>query len=135
MAGIKGRIKRAVDEASGAGVIIRQAPPDGTPRVFSDLKCWEEMFLTKVSLYSGEARNSEVLDAVRAATPESRAAFEAQYGSIEMEVRIVAGDYQGGWVEVNTLFEDGTVESVRHEGDTEEAKTLRKEATQGGTSF
>ena len=81
-----------------------------------------------MNLYSGEARNSEVLDAVRAATPESRAAFEAQYGSIEMEVRIVAGDYQGGWVEVNRLLSDGTVEHVRHEGGTAEAERLREEA-------
>ncbi len=93
------------------------------------------MFLTKVSLYSGEARNSEVLDAVRAATPESRAAFEAQYGDIEMEARIIAGDYQGGWVEVFKLEEDGTVRKTRHAGGSEEAERLREEARQSGPAI
>jgi hypothetical protein len=36
---------------------------------------------------------------MRAATPESRAAFEDEYGSIEMVGHIIAADYQGGWVE------------------------------------
>jgi hypothetical protein len=34
--------------------------------------------------------------AVRAATKESRAALEDEYGSIEMVGHIIAADYQGG---------------------------------------
>ena len=70
---------------------------------------WSEMFLAKTDLFKGESNPSEVLDAVRQATPESRRAFEAEYGTITPEVQIVAGSYQGGWVEVYKLEEDGTV--------------------------
>ncbi len=66
---------------------------------------------------------------MRAATPESRRAFEREYGEIEMEAKIVAADYQGGWVEVYKLEEDGTLTKVRHEGGTPpEAERLREEA-------
>ena len=54
------------------------------------------MFLCRMDLFSGKARPAEVLDAVRAATKESRAAFEDEYGSIEMVGHIIAADYQGG---------------------------------------
>jgi uncharacterized protein YndB with AHSA1/START domain len=90
--------------------------------------CFKEMFMAQYHLFGGEAAKSEVLDAVRAATPESRRAFEREYGEIEMEAKIVAADYQGGWVEVFRLEEDGTVTKVRHEGGTPEAERLREEA-------
>jgi hypothetical protein len=75
------------------------------------------------------------LDAVRAATPESRAAFEAEYGSIEMVNHVIAADYQGGWVEEYRLLLDGTVELTRHEGGSEEALRIRQEAKQRGPAF
>ena len=93
------------------------------------------MFLAKTDLFKGESNPSEVLDAVRQATPESRRAFEAEYGTITPEVQIVAGSYQGGWVEVYKLEEDGKVTKVRHEGGTEEAERLREEARQSGPVF
>ncbi len=73
----------------------------------------------------GEANHSEVLDAVRNATPESRRAFEEEYGEITMEAQIICPVADGGWVDVYTLTEAGTVEKARHEGDSEEAERLR----------
>ncbi len=69
---------------------------------------------------------------MRRATSESRAAFEAEYGSIEMEANIMAPEYEGGWVEARRLLEDGTVETVRHEGGSEEAERIRREARERG---
>ena len=70
---------------------------------------------------------------MRRATPESRAAFEAEYGSIEMESRIICPVVDGGWVEVRRLLEDGTVETVRHEGGSEEAERMHREARERGS--
>ena len=106
---------------------------DGGTRVFADLDVFKEMFLCQYELLQGKARPSEVLDAVREATPESRDAFEAEYGSIEMEANILAPLSDGGWVESHRLLEDGTVESVRHEGDSEEAEGIRRGARERGT--
>jgi hypothetical protein len=130
--GLKGRLRRVEREARSEGVILRLR--DGGLRVFDQMEVWQEMFLTRMDLMKGEARPSEVLDAVRAATPESRAAFEQEYGSIEMVGRILAGDYQGGWVDEHRLREDGTVESTHYEGGSEEALRIRQEAQRGGTS-
>ena len=95
------------------------------------------MFLAKMGLFRGDAPNSEVLDAVRDATPQSRRAFEREYGPIEMEVHVVASPAEGGWVEVTSLSEGGEVERVRHEGGSPEAERLRAEAQQNaaGGSF
>src|SRR5918997_5755881 len=123
MAGLKGRMRRAQQEAKSEGVVIELR--DGTRKVFSDQDVWAEMFLTRMDLFKGESKRSEVLEAVRAATPESRASFVAEYGSIVMEVKVVAADYQGGWAEVFTLLEDGTVKKVRHEGGTPEVEAIR----------
>ena len=128
--GLKGRLRRVEREARSEGVILRLR--DGGLRVFDQMEVWQEMFLTRMDLMKGEARPSEVLDAVRAATPESRAAFEQEYGSIEMVGRILAGDYQGGWVDEHRLLEDGTVESTHYEGGSEEAERIRHEARQRG---
>jgi hypothetical protein len=133
MAGLKGRVKRAQRDAQAEGVVIQLR--DGSRRVFTDMHVWSEMFLTKTNLFRGESRASEVLDAVRAATPESRAAFEQEYGSITPEVRVIAADYQGGWVEVYKLEEDATVTKVRHEGGMPEAERLREEARQSPPAF
>lgn len=95
----------------------------------------KEMFLSQMDLMLGKARPSEVLDAVRAATPESRESFEAEYGSIEMVGHIIAPDYQGGWVDEYRLLEDGTVETMHYEGGSEEAERIRQEAKQRGPAF
>ena len=131
--GLRGRINKLTQKAEEGAVLIRLR--DGTSRVFDDLTCWKEMFLAQFDLFKGEAHESPVLDAVRAATPESRRAFEEEYGSIEREAQIIASESEGGWVEVYKLLEDGTVEHTRHEGDTEEAKRLREEARQSGPAF
>jgi len=96
MAGLKGRIKRAQREAQGKGMVLELK--DGTRRVFSDMECWQEMFLTQMELFRGESKPSEVLDAVRAATPESRARFEDQYGEITMRARVIESNVEGAWV-------------------------------------
>jgi hypothetical protein len=93
-----------------------------------------EMFLAKMDLFRGEAHPSEVLDAVRSATPESRAAFEEEHGSIEIVNHVIAADYQGGWVEEYRLLKDGTVETTRFEGGSEEALRIRQEAQQRGAA-
>ena len=96
------------------------------------------MFLAGIDLLRGVSRDSEVLDAVRNATPrggfrgwESRRAFEREYGPMEMEVRTIAAPAEGGWVEVYALREDGTVERTFHEGGSEEAARVRREARLG----
>ena len=131
--GLKGRLRRVEREARSEGVILRLR--DGGLRVFDQMEAWQEMFLTQTALMLGEARSSEVLDAVREATPESRAAFEEEHGSIEMVGHIIAADYQGGWVDEHRLLENGTVETTRHEGGSEEAERIRQEAKQGEPAF
>jgi hypothetical protein len=128
--GLRGWIKRLERDAQKDMVILRLR--DGGISVFSDLEVFEEMFLCRMDLFRGKARPSEVLDAVRAATKESRAAFEGECGSIEMVNHVIAAEYQGGWVEEYRLLEDGTVETSHHEGGSEEAERIRQEARQGG---
>ena len=132
MGRFRGRLRRLEQQARSEGVILRLR--DGGLRVFDKMEVFGEMFLCQMDLMSGKARPSEVLDAVRAATPESRAAFEQEYGSIEMVGRIIAGDYQGGWVDEHRLLEDGTVETTHYEGDSEEALRIRQEAQQRGAA-
>jgi hypothetical protein len=91
--GLKGRLRRAEREARSEGVILRLR--DGGLRVFDQMEVWQEMFLTQTALMIGEARSSEVLGAVRGATHESRAAFEAEHGSIEMVGHIIAPEHRG----------------------------------------
>ena len=124
---MRGRIKRLIREASSEGVLIRLR--DGGVEAFDDNTARAEMFPARVDLLKGVSRDSEILAAVRNATPESRRAFEREYGSIEMEVRIVASPSEGGWVEVYRLAEDGRVEKTRHEGG--EGERMRQEARQG----
>jgi len=130
----RGRLRRLEREAKSEGVILKLR--DGGIRVFSDQEVFKEMFLCRTDLLvRGESRSSEVLDAVRAATPESRAAFEDEYGSIEMVGHIVAGEQQGGWVDEYRLLEDGTVETIHYEGGSEEAERIRREATHRDSAF
>jgi hypothetical protein len=133
MAGLKGRMKRVQREATTEGVVIRLK--DGSTRAFTVLEVQKEMFLAMYALAREEARQSPVLEAVRQATPESRAAFEAQYGTITPSLHIVASAEQGGWIEVYKLEEDGTVTKVRHEGGTEEAARIREEVLSRGSAF
>ena len=124
--GLKGFLKRLERSAESKGIVLVQR--DGTRRVFNDTEVRSELFLTKTDLFRGESRSSEVLDAVRGATEESRLSFEEKYKSIEMEVRTIASDAQGGWVDVRKLLFDGTVETVHHEGGSEAALRMKREA-------
>jgi hypothetical protein len=130
--GLKGRLQRLQREAAKEGVVLHLR--DGSLRVFDKMEVFGEMLLCQMDLMSGKARPSEVLDAVREATPESRDAFEDEYGSIEMVGRIIAADSEGGWVDEHRLLEDGTVQSTHYEGDSEEALRIRREAQQRGTA-
>jgi hypothetical protein len=128
--GLKGRLQRLQREAAKEGVVLHLR--DGGLRVFDRTEVFGEMFLCQMDLMSGKARPSEVLDAVREATPESRRTFEQEYGSIEMVGYIIAADYQGGWVDEHRLLEDGTVETIHYEGGSEEALRIRQESRQRG---
>ena len=128
--GLRGRLRRLEADAHKDMVFVHLA--DGGTRIFGTQEALTEVFLAQYGLIVGEPRPSEVLDAVRRATPESRASFEAEYGSIEMGTNIIAPEDEGGWVESRRLLEDGTVETVRHEGGSEEAERIRREARERG---
>jgi hypothetical protein len=130
--GLKDRLQRLQREAAKEGVVLHLR--DGGLRVFDRMEVFGEMFLCQMDLMSGKARRSEVLDAVREATPESRAAFEQEHGSIEMVGYIIAADYQGGWVDEHRLLEDGTIETTHYEGDSEEALRIRQDTQQRGAA-
>src|SRR5919202_2640338 len=130
---VKDKLRRLEREAYKHGIVLYLR--DGTTKVFDDMTCWKEMYLAEWDLFRGEAGQSEDLEAVSNATPESRRAFEAKYGSIEMKAQVICPESQGGWVEVYRLREGGEVEMVRPEGHTDEAKRLREAARQQGPSF
>jgi hypothetical protein len=128
---LKGRLSRLEREAQSEGVILRLR--DGSIRVFDRMEVDAEMFLTKTDLLvRGESRSSGVLAAVRAATPESRAAFQEEHGSIEMVGHIIAANDEDGWVDEYRLLEDGTVETIHYEGGSEEAERIRQAVRQQG---
>lgn len=108
---------------------------DGTARYFEEMDVLSEMFLAQTDLFKGESYDSPVLAAVRNATPESRERFEREFGPIAMTATIVCPEADGGWVEVFSLGEDGTVGKVRHEGGSEEAERIRREARERGPAF
>ncbi len=128
--GLRDRLKRLEADAQKDMVFVQLE--DGGTRIFGAQEVLTEMFLAQYGLIVGKPRPSEVLDAVRRATPESRGAFEAEYGSIEMESRIICPVVDGGWVEVRRLLEDGTIETVRHEGGSEEAERMHREVRERG---
>ncbi len=70
-------------------------------------------------------------DAARSATPESREAFEREYGTIEMEACIICPPADGGWVEQFDLLDDGTVKRTFYPGGSPEAEQIRLEVRQG----
>ncbi len=127
---LRDRLRRLRQRAEQGGVVIRQQ--DGTLKAFEVMHVQAEMFLTQMDLLRDTARASEVLDAVRGATPESRRAFEERFGPIAMTEYIIASPLDGGWVEAKTLTEDGRVERVLYEGDSEEANLVR-EGLRAGT--
>jgi hypothetical protein len=132
--GLRRRITRFTREAEEGAVLIRLR--DGSTRAFDAMTVSREKFLARVDLACGRPiRHSEVLEAVRNATPESRAAFEAEHGEIAMETHIIASPEKGGWVDVYRLEEDGTVTKVHHPGDSEVARRLQEEARRQPAAF
>ena len=127
---LKDQLRRLKRDVHKDMVVVRLK--DGGTRVFAETDVLSDMFLAQYGLIVGKPRPSEVLDAVRRATPESREAFEAEYGPIEMGSTIIAPEDEGGWVEVHRLLEDDTIETVRHEGGSEEAERIRREARERG---
>lgn len=87
---LRGRLKRLRQKAEEGGVIIRQR--DGGVRVFDTMTVFSEMFLAKMDLLRDTARDSEVLDAVRTATPESRADFEERFGPIAFTEYVIGAE-------------------------------------------
>jgi hypothetical protein len=126
---LRDRLRRLTRQAEENGVLTRQR--DGTVRIFDVMDVDKDMFLAQFELFKGEAHPSEVLEAVRNAIPESKAAFEERFGPIAMTGRIIAADYQGGWVEEYRLLEDGTVEKIYYEGGSPEAERIRREVRGG----
>jgi hypothetical protein len=131
--GLKGRLRRVEREARSEGVIVRLR--DRGLRVFDQMEVAKEMFLTQMDVVLGKARPSEVLDAVREATPESRAAFEEEHGSLGMVGHVIAPEHGGGWVDEYRLLEEGTVKITRFEGGSEEAVEVLEEARRQGPAF
>ena len=134
--GLRGRLNKLQREAEDGAVVIRLK--DGTARYYEEMEVFKQLFLAQTALFNkGVTPGYEVLDAVRNATPQSRRAFEREYGCIEMEVAVVASPAEGGRVEVTSLSEGGEVERVRHERGSPEAERLGAEAQQNaaGGSF
>ncbi len=128
--GLRDRLRRLRARVEEGGVVIRQR--DGGVKVFDTMTVFAEMFLAQMDLLRDTARESEVLDAVRNATPESRREFEERFGPIGFTEYIIASPSSGGWVEAKTLTEDGRVERVLYDGGSEEA-TLVREGVRAGT--
>src|SRR5215207_5640624 len=120
---LKGRLRCLAREAKGNGIILRLK--DGTTRVFDTLSIQKELFLTKMDLLRETSRESEVLDAVRNATPESRREFEERFEPITMSTAIISD--REGWVATYTLTEEGAVEKTFHKRGSEEAERIRPE--------
>jgi len=78
--GVRARLRRLQAKVEHDGVVLRQR--DGTLKAFEVMHVQAEMFLAKMDLLRDTARDSEVLDAVRNATPESRREFEERFGPI-----------------------------------------------------
>jgi hypothetical protein len=97
---------------------------------------YAQMFLAQMDLFQDTASriDSDVLTAVRNATPESRRAFEERFGTIAMTALVIAAEHQGGWVEGYSLDETGEVEKTFYEGDFEEDIRIREGAKPGGAA-
>ena len=128
--GIRDRLRRLQAKADEVGIMLYQR--DGTVRRFGVMEAHAAMFLARTELLKNISAESAVMDAVRNATPESRAAFEERFGPIAFTEYIITPKSRGGQVEARTLTEDGRVERVLYEGDSEEA-TLVREGARAGT--
>jgi hypothetical protein len=128
----KHRLCRLQAKAVESGILIHQQ--DGSVRVFEVMQVQKELFLAQADLLRGTARESTILEAVRGATPESRASFEERFRSIVIVDYIIAAMSNGGWVEAKMLTDDGRVERVLYEGGSEEAERIREGAKSGGIS-
>ena len=125
MRSLKNRLERAERESDAVVIELK----DGTHRIFDKMEVRKQTFLAHTDVMCSRQPHSELLDAVRAATPASRQRFEKEYGPlIGYSAHIIASEAEGGWVDAHTLLEDGTVETVRYEGGSEEAKRIRLEA-------
>ncbi len=118
------RLRRLRAKAEEGGVLIHQR--DGSLRHFDVMEVQAQMFLARMDLWRDTATDSEVVRAVRDATPESRAEFEEKFGSIVMSNYVIGSPQKGGWVEAKTLTEDGRVERVLYEGGSTEANLIRE---------
>ncbi len=126
---LKDRMKRLRREAQEGAVLLYQS--DGTLKTFDTMTAWKEKYLAWVDLQVGRSlKPSKVFEAVRGATPESRAEFERRFGPIAMTTYVVENSLPGAWVKRRTLLEDGSVEEIFFEGDTEEAQRVLQEARQ-----
>jgi len=129
----KQRLRRLRAKAEDGAVVVHQR--DGGLRRFEVMHVHAEMFLARMDLWGDTARESDVLEAVRNATPESRAAFEERFGPIRIVARVI-GSASGGWVEQKILTEDGEVLRAFYEADSEEAALVRdgvRAGTESGT--
>ena len=129
--GIRNWLRRLQAKAEEGGVLIRQRA--GSVKIFDTTKVFAEMFLVQMDLLRDTARESEVLVAVRNATPESRRDFEEKFGPIAFTEYVIGSLENGGWVEAKILNEDGKVLRVRYEGDSEVAERVR-EGLRAGTA-
>lgn len=118
------RLRRLREKAEDGAVVVYQR--DGTLRRFDVMEVWAHMFLARMDLWGDTATDSEVVAAVRNATPESRAEFEEKFGSIVMTNYVIGSPQVGGSIEAKTLTEDGRVERVLYEGDSPEATLIRE---------
>ncbi len=84
-----------------------------------------QMFLANVDLFTKESVHNDVVDAVRRATPQSRAQFEERFGSITPTGHVISGEH--GWVDEYTLAETGEVKVVRFPAGSEEVERIRNE--------
>ncbi len=123
-------IRRLKREASKDAVLLYQR--DGSVKTFDVMTVWRELFLTRMDLLRGEARRSEVLDAVRSATEQSRRNFEQRYGPLEMKEHVVESNSDDAWVREYRLLEDGSIEKTFYDGGSEEARRVLQEARKGG---
>ena len=69
---MRNRLRRLERKARGDGIVLRLK--DGTARAFETMEVHKAMFLAQMDLFRKTLVDPEVLDAVRNATPESRAA-------------------------------------------------------------
>jgi hypothetical protein len=128
----KQRLRRLRAKAEDGAVVVHQR--DGSLRRFEVMHVYAEMFMAGMDLLRDGARESDVLEAVRGATPESRAAFEERFGPIRKVTHIITPEDRGGQVEQKVLTEDGRVERVLYEGGSEEAERVREGLRSGAFS-